>query len=401
MVPFAVGNAPPVRQSTILTRQVFQTLGRRKILTSQNGEIADPPVAETTAGGPPIRFAAPLSSDASVSHDSSSIFCLTCLKNQHLLTQTLASYLPPPSHPEYAAYEAAYPAYRTGLEERYPPVCDRCAPRVRERIRHAGYAAKADHLRRMNERSRHGARGGAGTAGVTNWRHLVLGAGALAFWASVTGQLAWDAIGVLSLGDTIFVDSGSEPLTLLNACVVAGSREPDGCATALAPYAGQALVLGLLSVWWNPRLRDKLSGTQGRLKGLGEYYRIQMVVLVARFVAWGFLHDATVTGLNPQMAPAIHAVVGIVTIIVSAFLFFFFFVLTISPCSYHGECSYWTPPPWSPGMTTPTLSCPHQSHTQSQTPLPGMKHHLSRDFHFRSYLLRPRRHRLPPLLRLP
>lgn len=76
--------------------------------------------------------------------------------NQHLLTQTLASYLPAQTDPQYPLFEKNYPRYRKELEERYPPLCRNCEPRVRERLQVTGYAAKTDHLRRMVEQTRKG-----------------------------------------------------------------------------------------------------------------------------------------------------------------------------------------------------------------------------------------------------
>ncbi|PGH04102.1 hypothetical protein AJ79_07202 [Helicocarpus griseus UAMH5409] len=283
----------------------------------ENGEITDPPISEASSGTRYTQYAQPLprASSPDLAPDSS-IFCSTCLKNQHLLTHTLASYLPPPSHPDYNAYEASYPAYRKSLEERYPQVCENCEPRVRNRIQQAGYAAKSDHLRRMMEKSRGGRSNRR--ARSWGWRSMLVSTGAVSFWASVAGQLTWNLMGALAAGNTVENIEADLSLSSVPFCFNRiWERQPvfDGCSLVLTPYAGLALFLGILSIWWNPMLRHKVEGRGGRLTGMSEYYKVQIIVLVVRFVAWACLQDPSITGLNPRLAPAIHAFMAIFTVV--------------------------------------------------------------------------------------
>ncbi|KAK2734995.1 hypothetical protein FQN55_002324 [Onygenales sp. PD_40] len=287
----------------------------------ENNEITDPPVSAASSGPRYAQYAQPLPRSDSQGFTSSqssdsSIFCSTCIKNQQILTQTLASYLPPQSHPDYDQYEASYPAYRKSLEERYPQVCGNCEPRVRNRIRQAGYAAKSDHLRRMMEKSRGGRSNRRGQG--FGWRSVLVSVGALSFWASIAGQLAWNLMGAMVMGreaEDVEVDLSFSLVPLCFDQVLRRQTVLNGCPLVLAPYAGFALFLGILSIWWNPKLRDKAEGRGGRLTGMGEYYKVQIVVLAVRFVAWACLQDPSITGLNPGLAPAIHAFMGAFTII--------------------------------------------------------------------------------------
>ncbi|KAL1959222.1 hypothetical protein VTO42DRAFT_2727 [Malbranchea cinnamomea] len=288
----------------------------------EKGEITDPPVPDTSPESKPPQYARPLPKSESDSFSStssqSSLFCSTCLKNQRLLTQALASYLPSPSHPEYAAYEASYPAYRRNLEARYPQVCEKCEPRVRERIRQAGYAAKADHLRRMMEQSRSGRL--QRHRHYLGWRSLLLYTGAVAYWVSVAGQLTWDVVSVMSAENASFeLDLDiSTSQSVLKSCVSLALKHagmaPE-CGATAQPYAGFALLLGVLGVWWNPKLRYKVEGRSGRLAGLREYYQIQIVMLVVRFAVWTCSNDPLVTDFNPRLPTAIHILMAILTII--------------------------------------------------------------------------------------
>ncbi|EGD93823.1 hypothetical protein TESG_01356 [Trichophyton tonsurans CBS 112818] len=321
------------------SRQIYKNAVRRWKCEScqavnyldENGEITDPPVAEVSTEKRFHRYAAPISpsitSSLSQSFEEqpeqpsaadSIIFCSTCQKNQYLFTQTLASYLPDPSHPEYAAYEKSYPSYKRSLEERYPQVCEKCKPRVIDRIRQAGYAAKTDHLRRMMERSK-----GKSTRKrrqMWRWKGLLVSTGAFSFWSSVAGQLVWDVVAFASSAYELQeVEVASMSTSSLGSHCVSSSirnlRIPGECATFLAPYAGLSLILGAFALWWNPKLRLKVEGHHGRLIGLREYYRIQIVALMVRFMAWAGLQDPAITSLHPQLNPSIHAFVAIFTLI--------------------------------------------------------------------------------------
>lgn len=62
------------------------------------------------------------------------LFCNVCLTNQTLVANMLAEYLPDESDASYAERERSLDAYRRALEQRYPIVCDACAPKVEERL---------------------------------------------------------------------------------------------------------------------------------------------------------------------------------------------------------------------------------------------------------------------------
>ncbi|PLB46936.1 hypothetical protein P170DRAFT_387979 [Aspergillus steynii IBT 23096] len=275
----------------------------------EKGEITDPPATETNPNvyGP----GAPEPPFESADLTGSGLFCSHCVRNQHLFTNGLASYFPAADDPEYGAYEREYPKFRKNLEERYPQVCTRCEPRVRQRIRQTGYEAKSDHLRRMMERSKEGR--AARQARNWNWRSLLVFGGAMGYWISIAGQLSWDLWSAL----TAVIDedslrapdafSGSSPSILSCASQTLWTRQlPSDCMIDLAPYAGLSLVAGILSLWYNPKLRLKVEGRGGRFVGLGEYYKVQLITTVVRCVFWGVLRDPSSSGLDPSLPSALH-----------------------------------------------------------------------------------------------
>ena len=283
--------------------------------TLQNGEITDPPADDVSSNAhyaqslarpsPPV-FGAP----------DDSLFCSICLKNQHLVSQALASYLPPPDAPDYAEYVKAENEYLKGLEERYPQVCKKCEPRVQERIRAAGYAAKTDHLRRMMDRTRgHGIQ-----YRNASWGSPLVTLGGVGWFLSLAGQVLWDGLslfestkerhGLQDLKDSLDPVSGSMCLQQ----VMRGSGSIFDCTELLYSAVGLALLLGVLSSWWNPVLQETLRRKGGRAVGTTEFYRLQGMLLIIRFVTWRYLPGS---GLTVQMTKAAHLSLLVLAAIVS------------------------------------------------------------------------------------
>ena len=285
----------------------------------QNGEITDPPA---TVSQSDARFAhsAPRPVSPELGSSEESLFCARCLTNQHLLTQTLASYLPATTHPEYSAYEQNYPRYRKQLEERYPQLCRKCEPRVRERLRVTGYAAKTDHLRRMVEQTRNGQ---SRRLRAWGWQDNVVALAEMCWWLSLVVQLLWHALSIVKGAQQEDGLSHIESEIMLLECVRQSfGPEPleSACTSRYGTVAGYALLLGLLSVWWNPQLRRKLKGNVGRMVGLSEYYKLQAIFVVVRFASWGVLAKLPGFGTDPQTAKAAHAFMLAFTILVCLLL---------------------------------------------------------------------------------
>lgn len=231
----------------------------------------------------------------------------------------LGSYFPSPDDPTYSEHEQRFPEFRRRLEERYPQVCANCEPRVMERIRQTGYEAKADNLRRMMDRSKAGR--AASRARKRNWRSWLVFVGAIAYWGSVVGQLSWDLMGVLDAAEPLQGPDVFLQGPFLLSCVshaLQTRRVPSPCSTDLAPLAGLSLLAGLLSLWWNPKLRMKVEGRPGRFVGLGDYYKVQLIVVVARCVFWAVLRDPSSSGLRENLPPTLHLFMMFFTVLVSA-----------------------------------------------------------------------------------
>ena len=215
------------------------------------------------------RYAHPVESIQS-SSSNESIFCSTCLKNQYFYNEALSNYLPESDDPAYAECVTAEPIYRRQLEDRYPQCCARCAPKVEERMRHAAYTAKSDHMRRLLDGSRR-----ARVADRLGWRSLLVRLGGMVYVLSTVVDICWHIGGVgLERYSTAWLQfplfEKLSPTRVWRSSVL------------IKP----AFVASILTVWWNPKWQHKISGKFGRLRGLSRYYHVQAFLLVIRFVAW-------------------------------------------------------------------------------------------------------------------
>ena len=152
-----------------------------------------------------------------------------------------------------------------------------------------------------------------------SWRDVVVCLGAYGWWANVCGQIIWHTMGTLVVPSDglIAPDHNTSFIGCLGQAIDERQVE-EKCLLAGRPAASFAIVLGLLSVWWNPCLKIKIKGTGGRMVGLGEFYKLQMLGLVISSVALYMLWDRTASHLEQPTIRALHAVMLTFTLAVCA-----------------------------------------------------------------------------------
>ncbi|KAF2200479.1 hypothetical protein GQ43DRAFT_373710 [Delitschia confertaspora ATCC 74209] len=346
----------PNTQSGVVRKFTCQNCGAVNYL-DERGEITDPP-AEATGFTSNFHYARPVpratSPELAGPPEQDSLFCRECLKNQQLVATALAEYLPSPDDPEYTKYEATVDAYKNDLEQRYPQVCADCIPRVRSRIRAAGYAAKTDHLRRVLEKTRNG--GALYGRSSWNWRNIVLLLAGWIYVASVIFGLLWHTFGALMRPEDVLNDESQCAYQAWNR----GQVEPQ-CFDHMWVYAQIGLLCGLLSFWWNPKLQQKASGSSGRLKGLRSHMTLQAVLLAARILSMYYLAEVPSTFQNAlDIFRAGHAFMGFFVLLVSIT------VSLLKPSLNHFPDNRNIPPSRSP-RSHPTLLL--QRHHRATPPL--------------------------------
>ncbi|KAI9733252.1 MAG: hypothetical protein M1834_003336 [Cirrosporium novae-zelandiae] len=284
----------------------------------ENGEITDPPVEVQSSNNVRYASSVPRASSPDLEPPDNSLFCAQCLLNQQILTQTLASYLPPPTDPEYPRYEQSYPAYRKRLEEQYPQVCEDCEPKVRERLRFTGYAAKTDHLRRMMEASRDAARRRR-TPGPWNWQSIAVFLGWLLWTGSLVQELLWHGLSALSNGEEIWCENGDCTLSA-SQCIrelLSHQQLPPKCIQKTASFSDYSLYAGLLSIWWHPCLQPKIDGRPGRIVGSGEYYKLQLIGMGIRYISTSALQGGVGEALTLAAVKGAHILSIILVLLIT------------------------------------------------------------------------------------
>ncbi|KAI1417983.1 Ima1 N-terminal domain-containing protein [Hypoxylon sp. FL1857] len=269
----------------------------------EHGEITDPPSTTSSVERSQVQYAIPrppgfksptrsLSPDGGAPDDF--IFCDTCLRNQHMLTSSLAQFEWPDDHnsAEYVVREKKYWALRKDLENRYPQMCADCEPKVEKKLREASYTAQTDHLRRMMERTRsqrkevkkRGILDAVDSAGKWSWNigfalqflwHIAV------LWSLILGQYA------LSGTDSWIA------ATLKGVHQLGYERLPR--ANQLMQWA---INLGLCSLPWNPRFKQTIRGFTAHYLGFKHWYTYQLLILLVRYAGLSMAQYSSSKGLQ-------------------------------------------------------------------------------------------------------
>ncbi|KAI1084017.1 Ima1 N-terminal domain-containing protein [Whalleya microplaca] len=270
----------------------------------EHGDITDPPSATSAIERSQVQYAVPRSAtarlrspsmppDAAGSEDP--VFCTTCLRNQHMLTSSLAQFEWPDdvSSVEYAARERKYYALRRDLEKRYPQMCAECEPKVDKKLHEASYTAQTDHLRRMMDRTRsqrrevkkHDVLDALDLAGKSSWHF------------GFALQFVWHAIMISSLAIEWYDMSGGNPrvASILSSVQQIGQDR--------LPHVDRsmqwAINLGMCSFPWNPRFKQTIRGFTAHILGFRQWYTYQLLILLIRFVCLSMAQYGASKGLPP------------------------------------------------------------------------------------------------------
>ena len=149
---------------------------------------------------------------------------------------------------------------------------------------------------------------------------LILFLGKYMWFISWIMQFLWHVMNMvkpMSYPECIW-DFGPAPS--LSSCakqIFAPKTLQEYCDKLLGSLAGCSIVLGLLSIWWNPLWVRKLKVTYGRITGRKEYYQLQAIFLCLRWAGWNFIMHPGKYALDPQQWKALHAFMLAVTLLVS------------------------------------------------------------------------------------
>ncbi|KAI1461218.1 Ima1 N-terminal domain-containing protein [Annulohypoxylon moriforme] len=280
------------------------------------GEITDPPSSPSVIERSQVQYAIPRSSvpprslSPDVAGSEEPIFCDTCLRNQHMLTSSLAQFEWPEDQrsAEYVAREKRYYALRRDLEKRYPQMCADCEPRVEKKLHEASYTAQTDHLRRMMDRTR-------------SHRHEVKQRGfldvvdTLGKWSWHLGfalQVLWHIAMVWSIVVDPYILSGADSRV---TAILKGIRQLSYSRLPQLPQADLfmkwAINLGMCSLPWNPRFKQTIRGFTAHYLGFKHWYTYQLFILLVRYAGLSMAQYSSLKGsqisaqLGAQLAIAL------------------------------------------------------------------------------------------------
>lgn len=163
-------------------------------------------------------------------------------------------------------------------------------------------------------------RGSGGRRQVWSRKSAAVAVGEVAWYSSLLGQFMWHLMNALKASEVSDGLQDVESPTSMSNCLgqdLQNSYITPACAEVYSSNAGFAFCLGLLSVWWNPRLKEYSKPRRGRIIGMGEYYKLQVIFLAVRFAAWAVLAKTPSFDLDTQTTKGIHAFMLVFTALVS------------------------------------------------------------------------------------
>lgn len=277
-----------------------------------DGKVVDTPY--TIAAGPPQTsppgaaptFTRPVSRGPE--YHGTRPFCATCLSNQRIYTESLAQYLPDDDHPQYRQFEEKLPQYKAELEKRYPPICTVCAPKAQELVHKADYYGMSQHMAKQMEDTRKRGNSPVPPRTRDDWRkwsvRALLGVLGMVVYASLLLQMAWHAYGFfVAFSVTPTTDTSQETGLAFDPTFkecAQGSllwRFDPSCYQLLSTLVPNALLASFLLTWYNDGLKKLYDHTHryDLVSGQKSHFRLQLILLIVRAVAWFKLSDPTFT----------------------------------------------------------------------------------------------------------
>ncbi|RPB17391.1 hypothetical protein P167DRAFT_541438 [Morchella conica CCBAS932] len=221
-------------------------------------------------------------------------FCRTCVNNQRVVTDAIAAYpLPPEDHPDYdEVVSVQFPKYRATLEERWPQVCARCAPRVNERIRTSNYQVKVASLGQMLARTsgyEAAKKGGEEKGGGKKRLETAVWVARGAVWCYFhVLMIVWH--GAALVQPAVAMEMETE-VASWGSCVLrsAVAGEVDVHCYGVAAQQARWVPWSLVGFFWIYRERGLQRQPHKKLVGSREYFRLEMAIYVFRMLCWYFV----------------------------------------------------------------------------------------------------------------
>jgi hypothetical protein len=144
-------------------------------------------------------------------------------------------------------------------------------------MREAGRTAKADHLRRLMDRSR---TKNALSTNQLSFSGFINSVGRWLWYAGLLGQIFWDIMALVAVVQHENPDTFAKFIQPSLNSLLEGSVQ----IAASDAWARSALFCTVSSIWWNPMFKQMNSGFMNHIKGFGDWYKLQFLLIVIRLL---------------------------------------------------------------------------------------------------------------------
>jgi hypothetical protein len=142
-------------------------------------------------------------------------------------------------------------------------------------MRAAGRTAKIDHLRRLMDKSR-------ATRATTVNKITLSGsfdfAGKFLWYVGLAGQLLWNIMALVAVAQ----QSTSTPYTFALPLFFTTFLTPVISLATSDTWTRSSLLCSVAAIWWNPMFKQMKNGFMNHIKGFGDFYRLQFLLIVIR-----------------------------------------------------------------------------------------------------------------------
>ena len=163
---------------------------------------------------------------------------------------------------------------------------------MQQHLRVVDYAAKTDHLRRMIENTKRDFK--TSIKKSWGWREAIVVLIGLLSYASVCIQLLWHIFGIVLEDSSDWLLLNSYTTDSVQSCILSFSKTwtvHGECYKMSGHLTKYALYMACSSIFWNHKLLQKVRRPGGRLVRWDEHFRLQIITITMRTVAWWYLHD--------------------------------------------------------------------------------------------------------------
>lgn len=196
-------------------------------------------------------------------------------------------------------------------------------------MREAGKTAKTDYLRRLMERTRERRSKNVNKITLSGTLESL---GKCVWYVGLAGQLLWN---IMALAAAVLHVSTVAPDALDPMPALMFLEAIISVSTSIT-WARSSLFCSIATMWWNPMFKQMNNGFINHIKGFGDWYKFQMLMIVSRSI----FYYISGTGILADPYAAANAgahlfSLGFITVVSTTFLICDNFLIICSLQSRH------------------------------------------------------------------